>query len=103
MAEQIDCHRPAGAVRPIVDAARCEAKGDCVAVCPYGVFELERIDAAVFAVLPVLSKVKVWAHGMRTATTPNADACRACALCVDACPEKAIRLASVHRLERRGP
>jgi ferredoxin len=31
-------------------------------------------------------------HGWKQAFAVNADACRACGLCVEACPEKAIRL-----------
>jgi ferredoxin len=28
------CSQPAGKLRPVVDPAKCEAKADCVAVCP---------------------------------------------------------------------
>jgi len=40
----------------------------------------------------VLNKLKLRVHGMHVAYTPNADACRACGLCVTACPERAITL-----------
>lgn len=79
---------------PVVDRARCEAKGDCVAVCPYGVFELGPIDEAEYRALPLLPRLKVWVHGKRTAHTPRVDACRACGLCVVACPERAVSLAA---------
>ena len=36
--------------------------------------------------------LKLRTHGMKVAYTPNADACRACGLCVSACPEHAITL-----------
>ena len=31
-------------LRPVVDHARCEGKRACVAVCPFHVFEVRRID-----------------------------------------------------------
>jgi NAD-dependent dihydropyrimidine dehydrogenase PreA subunit len=77
---------------PVVNRGKCEGKADCVAVCPYGVFEVRRIDDADFAPLGFISKLKVRAHGMKSAYTPNAPDCRACGLCVVACPEKAIGL-----------
>jgi NAD-dependent dihydropyrimidine dehydrogenase PreA subunit len=86
------CNAPAGTWKPVIDHARCEAKSDCDVVCPNGVFEIRRMDDAEFAGLRAFSKLRVIAHKRRTAYTPNADACRACGLCVVACPESAIRL-----------
>src|SRR5437764_872998 len=41
------CRAAPGAWRPRVNRGKCEGKSDCVAVCPYGVFEVRRIaDAA---------------------------------------------------------
>ena len=86
------CKAEPAKFRPVVDARRCEGKGACVAVCPYGVFEVGRLPDETFRAMPPLLKLKLWAHGKQTAYTPNADACRACGLCVVACPEQAIRL-----------
>jgi 4Fe-4S ferredoxin len=86
------CEAAPGAWRPVVDRARCEGKADCVAVCPYGVFEVGRITDDEHRALSFLARLKVRAHGMKTARTPAADACRACGLCVVACPEDALTL-----------
>lgn len=88
-----DCKAAPGAWRPIVEHARCEGKRDCVEVCPYDVFEVRRIDDADWVALGAFAKVKVFVHGRKTAYTPRASSCRACGLCVVACPEGAITLA----------
>jgi NAD-dependent dihydropyrimidine dehydrogenase PreA subunit len=92
---QDSCRQAPGIVRPVVDPARCEGKAACVEVCPMDVFEIVRIPAETFQTLPWLAQIKVRAHGMKTAATPNAAACESCGLCVSACPERAIRLERV--------
>ncbi len=77
---------------PIVDRGRCEGKKDCVQVCPYSVFEVRRMNDADFEALGFFQKLRSVVHGRMTAYTPRAADCRACGLCVTACPEKAIRL-----------
>ena len=89
------CNQPPGAFIPIVDFSRCEAKGPCVDVCPFDVFQIRRIDPSDFARLGVFSKIKNLVHGNKVSYTPGADQCRACGLCVQACPEHAIRLMKV--------
>jgi 4Fe-4S ferredoxin len=87
-----DCKPTPGTHRPVVDRARCEGKKDCVEVCPYGVFEVRRIDEAEYRALPFLARLKLRLHGLQTSYTPGAADCHACGLCVTACPEKAIKL-----------
>jgi NAD-dependent dihydropyrimidine dehydrogenase PreA subunit len=87
------CRADAGSYRPVIDRRRCEGKADCVAVCPYDVFEVRRIDDADYRALPLLARLKSRAHGFKTAYTPRVDQCRACGMCVVACPEDAITLA----------
>jgi NAD-dependent dihydropyrimidine dehydrogenase PreA subunit len=77
---------------PLVDFNRCEAKADCVAVCPCDVFEIRTIEPEHKAALSLRGRVKTFFHGSKKAYTPNAIACHACKLCVQACPEIAIQL-----------
>jgi NAD-dependent dihydropyrimidine dehydrogenase PreA subunit len=86
------CPGEPGRVAPAVDRDRCEGKADCVRVCPYGVFELGVLAAERRASLSLLGRLKGWAHGYRQAFVVKPADCRACRLCVDACPEHAIRL-----------
>jgi len=86
------CKAPPQQFAPRVDRGRCEGKSDCVAVCPYGVFEVRRIDTSDFRALSFMGRLKSRVHGRLTAYTPGADACQACGLCVVACPEDAITL-----------
>lgn len=87
-----ECKQAPGLFEPVIRMNRCEGKGDCERVCPESVFEVRRIDDADYASLGLLNKLKVRVHGMKMAYAPNADACKACGLCVAACPEKAITL-----------
>lgn len=86
------CDAPAGWWTPVVDRNRCEAERDCVDVCPNDVFEVRRIEPDDFAALARRTQLKVIVHRRLTAYTPNAAACRACGLCVVACPQDAITL-----------
>ena len=86
------CKQEPGAVVPVVDLKGCEGKGYCVRVCPENVFEVRRIEEVDYHRLGLLHRFKQRVHGMQVAYTPNVDACRACGLCVSACPERAITL-----------
>lgn len=94
-AETADCRPEPGRSIPVVDRAKCEGKSDCVAVCPYDVFEVRRMADVEFAALGFLAKLKSRLHGRKTAYTPRGDACHGCGLCVSSCPEKAIRLTTI--------
>jgi NAD-dependent dihydropyrimidine dehydrogenase PreA subunit len=87
-----ECRGEPGELVPTIDRSKCEGKADCVEVCPFHVFEVRRMDDADFARLGVLAKLKSLAHGRKTAYTPLSSACEACGKCVEACPEKAIKL-----------
>ena len=86
------CKQNPGVFRPRVDFGKCEGKAECVAVCPENVFEIRRIDTQDYRELGPLQRLKLRVHGMKVSYTPRVDACRACGLCVTACPERAIKL-----------
>ncbi|MFM0056141.1 ferredoxin family protein [Paraburkholderia phytofirmans] len=89
-----ECKQEPGVIAPVVDLTRCEGKGDCMEVCPENVFAIRRIDELDYRGLDLMHRLKLRVHGMKVAYTPNAQACRSCGLCVTACPERAIKLAS---------
>lgn len=85
-----DCTGTPGRVVPVIDRNRCEAKADCVRVCPYGVFSIQTLRPEDRTGLSLRGRLKAFFHGGKQAYTPKADQCHACGLCVSACPEKAI-------------
>jgi NAD-dependent dihydropyrimidine dehydrogenase PreA subunit len=98
-----DCKAEPAAFHPEINRSKCEGKRDCVAVCPYDVFEVRTIDDADFAALGFFAKLKSRAHGKQSAYTPRAEHCRACGLCVVACPEHAITLIAPDRADKEQP
>ncbi|HYE04602.1 MAG TPA: 4Fe-4S dicluster domain-containing protein [Planctomycetota bacterium] len=81
-----------GPLRPVIDRDRCGAKAVCVAVCPYQVFDVRRLDAGERRGIGLRGRLKLIVHRGRQAVTPRLDSCLACGKCVAACPEEAIRL-----------
>ncbi|MBB6251317.1 4Fe-4S dicluster domain-containing protein [Nitrospirillum iridis] len=92
MADNTNCKQAPGVIIPRIDRNRCEGKDDCVRVCPYDVFEIAVLPAAERADLSLAGRLKGFFHGYHQAFAVRADQCRACGLCVSACPERAITL-----------
>jgi 4Fe-4S ferredoxin len=87
-----DCKFAAGIMIPVIDPMRCEAKGPCVPICPYDVLAIRVVPDAEKAKLPFFGRVRLFVHGGKQAFAVDPDACHGCGLCVQACPEKAIKL-----------
>ena len=86
------CKDEAGRFQPSIDRNRCEGKAECRAVCPYGVFTIGTLPPEQRKGLSLRGKLKGFGHKWQQAFATNAAACRACGLCVSACPEEAITL-----------
>jgi 4Fe-4S ferredoxin len=91
------CKHPPGAIRPLVNPERCEAKGACITACPYNVLALYQVTRETRRNLSLLGRVKLFVHGGQQAYAVDPDACRGCGLCVEVCPEHAITLTRVAR------
>lgn len=82
----------AGLFFPIIDRNACEGKGPCVQVCLHNVLVMGILPLVDRGQLTRVGKVKGFVHGWRQAFIVDKDACTACGLCVQSCPEKAIKL-----------
>ncbi len=96
MTREADCKFEAGVLVPAINPMRCEAKGPCVTIWPYDVLAIRAVPAADKAALQLIGRLKLFVHGGKQAFVENPDACHGCGLCVQVCPEQAIKL------QRRG-
>ncbi|MDH4200062.1 MAG: ferredoxin family protein [Spirochaetia bacterium] len=87
-----DCTQEPGKCIPVINRNKCEGKEDCKEVCPYNVFTIGILPKEDRSILNFVGKIKGYAHGWKQAFVTNGDDCRACMLCVQKCPEKAITL-----------
>ena len=92
LANPTGCKQESGTFVPVIDRNRCEGKGECVRVCPVGLFKVDFLPAEMRTSLTIKGKIKGFAHRWRQALLVNAEACEACGLCIKACPEDAITL-----------
>ncbi|ARD84179.1 putative 4Fe-4S ferredoxin, iron-sulfur binding protein [Ferroplasma acidiphilum] len=84
-----------GLVIPSINRNSCEAKGECVSICPYNVFELIPLKDEDKKNMSLVGKLKARAHGGKQAYVIDPALCHSCGDCVKACPEKAITLISI--------
>ncbi|GLR19839.1 4Fe-4S dicluster domain-containing protein [Portibacter lacus] len=86
-----NCDDEGGKLMPLVNFNSCGAKEDCVAICPYDVFEMRPITDDDKSKLNLKGKIKTFFFKNKAYLTDPA-LCHACGLCVQACPENAIKL-----------
>ena len=92
MRNAADCKQQPGVLIPVIDRNRCEGKGECARVCPESVFAIDTLPAEMRSGLSLKGRIKGFAHRWQHALLVNPNACKACGLCVVACPESAISL-----------
>ncbi len=84
------CKFPRG-IEPVIDPWRCEAR-PCVPACPFDVLVIRRRTSEERSGMSPLHRFKSFVHGNKLAFVVDAEACRGCGLCLQACSERAIRL-----------
>ena len=89
-----NCDEIGGKLMPVVNFNSCGAKEDCVAVCPYNVFEMRLITDKDRLNLNLKGRIKTFFDKRKAYLTAPA-LCHACGLCVQACPEQAIKLSKL--------
>jgi 4Fe-4S ferredoxin len=62
---------------------------------PVNVFEMGTLPKPQRAGLTLKGKLKGFVHNWKQASVLYPEACRACGLCVTACPESAIKLEKI--------
>ncbi|WMT51188.1 MAG: 4Fe-4S ferredoxin [Ferroplasma sp.] len=74
MAEDISCKN--NGTMPVVDQSKCEAKGQCVAVCPENVFELRPRTSEEINGLTFMGKFKARIHNNIVGSPLHIDLCK---------------------------
>lgn len=90
-----NCAESGGKLMPIINLSNCGGKEDCVPACPYDVLEMRTITAADRLKLNFKGKIKTFFKPKKAYVT-DSNLCHACGICVQVCPERAIKLGRVN-------
>ncbi|MCU0429960.1 MAG: 4Fe-4S dicluster domain-containing protein [Cytophagaceae bacterium] len=85
------CDPEGGKLVPRINMNNCGGKEDCIPACPYDVLEMRTISNEDRTSLNVKGKLKTFFNSQK-AYVVAPDLCHACGICVQVCPEKAIKL-----------
>jgi NAD-dependent dihydropyrimidine dehydrogenase PreA subunit len=80
---------------PVIDYNKCTGRGICVEVCPEDIFEIRNLDQIEFCeetkTAGLCPEPHYAAKGKRSYPV-NIDNCTECEICIEKCPEQAIKL-----------
>jgi NAD-dependent dihydropyrimidine dehydrogenase PreA subunit len=86
-----NCDETGGKLKPLVNMSKCGGKEDCIPACPYDVLEMRPITPEDRLTLNFKGKIKTFFKPNKAYVT-DPSLCHACGICVQICPEKAIKL-----------
>lgn len=86
-----NCDEISGKLKPAINLNNCGGKAVCVPVCPYDVLEMKPISEQDKKELNLKGKLKTFFKKHKAYVTDES-LCHACGICVQICPEQAIKL-----------
>ncbi|MEM7375330.1 MAG: ferredoxin family protein [Bacteroidota bacterium] len=85
------CDEEGGKLIPVINLNSCGGETDCVPACPYDVLEMRPISPDDKSSLNLKGKIKTFFNKQK-AYIVDPERCHACGICVQVCPERAIKL-----------
>jgi NAD-dependent dihydropyrimidine dehydrogenase PreA subunit len=86
-----NCDETGGKLMPLINMSKCGGKEDCIPACPYDVLVMRPITPEDRLTLNFKGKIKTFFKPNKAYVT-DPSLCHACGICVQICPEKAIKL-----------
>jgi NAD-dependent dihydropyrimidine dehydrogenase PreA subunit len=92
---KLNCNETSGKLMPIINLSNCGGKEDCIPACPYDVLEMRTIFPEDRLKLNFKGKIKTFFKPKKAYVT-DPSLCFACGICVQVCPERAIKLVRIN-------
>ena len=86
------CKNVQGKVIPEINWNKCESDELCAKACPHQVLKMEKITKQQYSKLTFFGKLKTHTHSWKKAMVVNPEQCFGCGICLNTCPEGAIKL-----------